>query len=389
MKRIFTNAICICAVAIASISCDNAKYSVITNAVYIDEAAPADKFTQQIETVVLNGVYERALNIRLMNYADQDVTVNLDIDGEFISEYNSRKGSSYEVLPEEYRSFDRTVRIPAGSLSEKLNLRIEPFEAKDGKAYALPIKIASVEGPVEAVSSAGHIMLLFANPVTQKTPVLTNANGSSGAAFTTPFQSLDELTMEFWMKMDNIYGGEAFYGNSSPISTGEFYIRWWAKNYTTGDGPWFQNQMSGAYMDDLSHPWVAGKWYHIAYTFDGNDLTLFINGEEDVSMTLAGKKFSFGSLTFAQNLISGQTASLAQLRLWGKCLGQSTIRENMSREVAPDSNGLLGYWKMDEGEGSEFKDATGNGNDIPIKGTLQWSDPVNFLNPNSSTSSDD
>ena len=60
----------------------------------------------------------------------------------------------------------------------------------------------------------------------------------------------------------------------------------------------------------------------------------------------------------------------------------------MSREVPSNSSGLLGYWKLDKEEDGLFKDSTGNGNDLTIKGTLQWSDPINFLNPNSAASSE-
>ena len=389
MKRIFTLATGILAAALVCLSCGDAKYGVITNAVYIDEAAPADRFTQQVETVTMNGTFEKTMSIRLMNYAEQDVTVTLDVDEEFISDYNKRKNASYEVLPEQYWTMDRTVKIAAGSLSNQFNLRIEPFEATDGKTFALPIRISSVEGPVEALSDARHLMFLFATPLIQRTPIFFSGNAGSGGAFETKIENLDNLTLEFWMRMGNIYGGQAFNSNSSPLYTGNFLFRWWPRN-TQGDGPWFQNEMSYAHLDDLTHPWVAEKWFHIAYTFDGNDMILYINGEKEVSMNLAGHKYSFGNMIFVNNNYTfGQNSSLAQIRLWDKCLSQGSIRDNMSREVPSNSSGLRGYWKLDKEEDGLFKDSTGNGNDLPIKGTLQWSDPINFLNPNSSTGSDE
>lgn len=389
MKRIFTPATGILAAALVCLSCGDAKYGVITNAVYIDEAAPADRVTQQVETVTMNGTFEKTMSIRLMNYAEQDVTVTLDVDEEFISDYNKRKNASYEVLPEQYWTMDRTVKIAAGSLSNQFNLRIEPFEATDGKTFALPIRISSVEGPVEALSDARHLMFLFATPLIQRTPIFFSGNAGSGGAFETKFENLDNLTLEFWMRMGNIYGGEAFYSNSSPMYTGNFLFRWWPRN-TQGDGPWFQNEMGYAHLDDLTHPWVAEKWFHIAYTFDGTDMILYINGEKEVSMALGGYRYSFGNMIFVNNNYTfGQNSSLAQIRLWDKCLSQGSIRDNMSREVPANSSGLLGYWKLDKEEDGLFKDSTVYGNDLPIKGTLQWSDPINFLNPNSSTGSDE
>lgn len=389
MKRIFTLATGILAAALVCLSCGDAQYGVITNAVYIDEAAPADRFTQQVETVTMNGTFEKTMSIRLMNYAEQDVTVTLDVDEEFISDYNKRKNASYEVLPEQYWTLDKTVTIAAGNLSKQFHLKIEPFEAKEGKAYALPIKIASVKGPVEAHSGARHLMFIFSTPLVQRVPIFFSSNVRSGGAFETKFENLDNLTLEFWMRMGNIYGGQAFNSNSSPMFTGNFLFRWWPRN-TQGDGPWFQNEMGYAHLDDLTHPWVAEKWFHIAYTFDGNEMTLYINGEKEVSMALTGYKYSFGNMVFVnEHYTYGQNSSLAQIRLWGKCLSQGSIRDNMSREVPANSSGLLGYWKLDKEEDGLFKDSTSYGNDLPITGTLQWSDPINFLNPNSSTGSDE
>ena len=388
MKRIYAYATGILATALVCLSCDDAKYGIITNAVYINEAAPTDKFTQQVETVTMNGTFEKTMNIRLMNYAEQDVTVTLDVDRDFIDSYNRRKNASYEVLPEQYWTLDRTVKIAAGNLSSQFHLKIEPFDATDGKVFALPIRIASVEGPVEAVSDARHIMFLFATPLVQRTPIFFSANQKTGGSFATKFENLENLTLEFWMRMGNSYGGQAFHSNSSPMSTGNFLFRWWPQN-DQGDGPWFQNEMGYAHLDDLTHPWVAEKWFHIAYTFDGNDMTLFINGEKEVSMTLAGQKYSFGNMNIVNEYYTiGQNSSLAQIRLWNKCLSQGTIRDNMSREVPSNSSGLLGYWKLDKEEDGLFKDSTGNGNDLAIKGTLEWSDPINFLNPNSAASSE-
>lgn len=73
----------------------------------------------------------------------------------------------------------------------------------------------------------------------------------------------------------------------------------------------------------------------------------------------------------------------AQIRLWTKCLTQNAIQEGMSRQVPGDSEGLIGYWACNEGEGNILKDSSPNGNDIVINGEAQWSDKLyNFYHPN-------
>ena len=80
---------------------------------------------------------------------DQDVTVTLDIDQQLIDEYNQQHEASYELLPEEFRSFERTVTIPAGEVSAPvINLTIKPFTTPNNEAYAIPVRITSVAGPI-------------------------------------------------------------------------------------------------------------------------------------------------------------------------------------------------------------------------------------------------
>ncbi|MGN1233551.1 MAG: hypothetical protein ACI4UJ_08935, partial [Candidatus Cryptobacteroides sp.] len=68
------------AALILAASCDNAEYSVIGNAVFISEAAPEDKFNQQVESLTIEGTVTKTLTIRLAEALDTDIEVNLGID---------------------------------------------------------------------------------------------------------------------------------------------------------------------------------------------------------------------------------------------------------------------------------------------------------------------
>lgn len=115
--------------------------------------------------------------------------------------------------------------------------------------------------------------------------------------------------------------------------------------------------MNGFYFDDNTEAWKSRTWYHIAYTYDGSTVQLYIDG---------------------------QNTGLAQIRMWDSCLPQATIQDAMNREVAADSPGLLGYWKCSEGEGNILYDSTSNGNHITLRGTPDWNayGVINFMNPN-------
>ena len=399
MKRIFKYFIIACAATMALASCDNAEYDVIENGVYIAEAALTDRFTQQIENQVVAKQVTKTLTIRLATPVDTDVTVTLSTDQDFIDKYNQDNGTSYQMLPEEYRVLDTKVTIPAGSISATANLIIMPYDTPNGEAYALAVKIAKVDGPVEAVSDGTHILYLLMAPHKQKVALLSSTNaGSSKVQFKNAF-SPATWTYEFWMRPDNYNGhsrqpyywqsgfnDNVFYDNSSPISIGGsvgFYMRWWADG-ALHIGPCFQNQMD-IYFDDNTEAWKPGTWYHIAYTYDGSIIQLYIDGQKNAFKDASGHPtFTFNGITFIQGFVGGQNTAFAQIRMWDSCLPQATIIDAMNRGVPADSEGLFGYWKCDEGEGNVLHDSTPNANHITLRGNADWETlgTVNFMEPN-------
>lgn len=127
-------------------------------------------FSQQIEAQLVDeGDVIKTLTVRLVRAIDQDVTVTLDIDQQLIDEYNQQHEASYELLPEEFRSFERTVTIPAGEVSAPvINLTIKPFTTPNNEAYAIPVRITSVAGPIGLVGNANHILYLLTSLINRK-----------------------------------------------------------------------------------------------------------------------------------------------------------------------------------------------------------------------------
>ncbi len=392
MKRFFRYIIVACAATMALASCDNAEYSIVENGVYISEAALTDRFTQQVENQIVAEEVTKSLTIRLAAPIDEDVTVTLGLDQDFIDTYNQRNGTSYQMLPQESYSLDNQVTIPAGSISAPATLVIKPFSTPNGEAFALAVKIVDVNGPVEAISDATHILYLLQAPHKQKVPVLDSYSAAnSRVTFKNAF-SPATWTFEYWLRMGNDYDYDinygrqyAFYDNSAPISIGECFLRWWATGALL-KGPCYQNQMNGVYFDDNTEAWVTRTWYHIAYTFDGTTIQLYIDGQKNAYKETPGKAFTFGDIVLLQNWGSwyGQNTSLAQIRIWEGCLPQASIQDAMNREVPVDSPGLLGYWKCSEGEGNVLHDSTPNANHLTLRDTPRWDElgEVNFMYPN-------
>ena len=61
------------------------------------------------------------------------------------------------------------------------------------------------------------------------------------------------------------------------------------------------------------------------------------------------------------------------MRIWDHCLTQEEIlAPNHFYFVDPASEGLIAYWKMDDGPGTTLKDSSPNGNDLTLDNETRW-----------------
>lgn len=395
MKMIkFTKYVGLMAALLAVVGCDDAKQSIIKNGLYIQEAATSNTFGQQIESQLVDeSDVLKTLTVRLARPIDEDVTVTLGIDQKLIEDYNEKHNAAYELLPEEFWNFERTVTIPAGEVAAPvINLTIKPFSTPNNEAYAIPVRITSVTGPIELIGNANRILYLLTSPNKQKALVLKSMNST-----VTPFKAempAPQWTFEYWIKFDNTTGrptgpwvGPAnisfrrniFTDNAAPISLNGVLLRYWADG-AKKIAPCLQCQLDGNYFDSEEF-WYPDTWYHIAYTYDGSTIRLYKDGTLN-NMKADVRDFVFKNINLAESFGWRMQVEYAQVRLWKKCLTDNAIQEGMSRQISANSEGLIGYWKCDEGEGNLLKDSSPNGNDITVNGTPNWSQQYNFSHPN-------
>ena len=396
MKMIrFSKYVALVIILTSVFGCDDAEMKAIDNGLYIQEAAPSNKFDQQIITQLVDDEeVVKTLTVRLVRAMDHDVTVTLDIDPQLLEEYNSKNEANYLVLPEEYRNFEKTVTISAGNVSAPVvNLIIKPYSSSNGEAYAIPIRITSVDGPVEMKGNANHLLYLLTSPHRQKAVIIKKGNRTV-KTFSTAIP-MEQWTFEYWVKVDNITGkptgdweglgnknfrARIFVPDSQPLTFSDLTLRYYADGANV-QIPILQFQNSAGHFDTTGF-WWPDTWYHIAYTYDGTTVTVYKDGVKNNSLANS-IDWTFKSLSFAIGSFGyEQQVEFAQIRMWKKCLSENVIKDNMSRQVAGDSDGLIGYWKCDEGTGNELKDSSPNQNHVTLGGTPQWSEQINFSHPN-------
>ncbi|WP_345990980.1 endo-beta-N-acetylglucosaminidase H [Chryseobacterium sp. Chry.R1] len=105
----------------------------------------------------------------------------------------------------------------------------------------------------------------------------------------------------------------------------------------------------------------TNTWYHIAATYDGTAMKIYINGTLDASAAATGNFTANGILYLARNYDNSRTLNgfLDEFRVWKKALTAQEIM-NDKCNIASNSAGLEANWKMDEGSGNGALDATSN-----------------------------
>jgi hypothetical protein len=118
-----------------------------------------------------------------------------------------------------------------------------------------------------------------------------------------------------------------------------------------------------------------GKWHHIAATYDGNSMKLYVDGvlnNENIYDDLASINLSDGTAVIG-NLVGsknhGYAGFLDDVSIWHSALDFNNIKEIIaSGAQSPDLPGPLAYWSFDDGGNTIQMDFLGADFDVPVYG---------------------
>jgi hypothetical protein len=128
-------------------------------------------------------------------------------------------------------------------------------------------------------------------------------------------------------------------------------------------------------------------WHHVAGTYDGHKIKLYIDGDQ-----VASKNFS-GSIdpSIDYDLKVGRIADnntvdkrffdgwIDDVRIWNDALSESDIQAGMNEQISGSSNHLVAYWKFNEGSGTTVDDVGSTTSQGTIVGAL-WDVDVPYTN---------
>ena len=140
-------------------------------------------------------------------------------------------------------------------------------------------------------------------------------------------------------------------------STGRFYFEMAGTTYATNG----QGITSNATVP-------LGGTAHVAATYDGQTIKLFVNGVLDNQVAAAYPSFNYtrpDSVTIgAANFLFGFErrfdGAMDEVRIWNVARTQAQIAATRNLRLCAGAPGLVGYWPF---TGNSLLDASGNGND--------------------------
>ena len=375
MKRITIKSYLLACVVLPMIlaGCEDADYRVIDNAIYLNEASEngSAKVTVDPENVATT-----TLTVRMGQPVAGDVTAVLTIDPSILKEYNEANETSYEVLPEQYFSDDKEIKIQAGDVSAvPSEFKVKPYSNENGELYAIPVSLTEIQGPVSTIGLSSKFIILLDKPLIQSVPFMNTTNAVKPSKEGLWGVTTNEWSLEAWVQMDGFdINNQAIFNSGSKDH--EVYIRF-------GDAmiPYNSLQVKtlGSQVNTVTL-FEKDKWYHLAFVYNSSGLlSIYINGVLDVTLQTKGGPVRFDTM----NMVSSgsyfrNNCQMAQVRLWKTAISQTQIQSNMYFAVKPADPNLIGYWKMDEGKGNAFADCTGHGYDLTAGGTLVWKEHVRF-----------
>ncbi len=350
------------------------------NKIYINSAAKTANILLQG-----NDTDEASFQIAMPKPENRDIKFSVGADISLVGKYNEAYYDKAVLLPEKYYKIsDSEATIPSGSvISSSIVISFMHLSELDRQQkYVLPVSInSSYTGVLKSASTMYYVIrgAALINVVANLTENNCYVDWINESDFTAMRQFTAEALInvsKFDKMLTTIMGIE-----------GKFLIR-------IGDSGIPPNQLQIATSDgnytssDLAIP--TNEWTHIAVTYDADatEINVFINGKNMFRTTSAdvgtvnwgvphsdeadGKPrcFWIGYSYDNNRYLDGE---ISECRIWNRVLTSGDINaENYFYYVDPESEGLIAYWKFNDGGGSVVKDHSKNGNDATASNPLVW-----------------
>jgi uncharacterized protein YxeA len=196
----------------------------------------------------------------------------------------------------------------------------------------------------------------------------------------------DMFTVSAWVKIGASHDSDGIIDLGSDLNK-NFWIHTTPANMgegvVVGVGDGTAHEMAYEFEDD---PNTVGtderdEWHHVAVVYGGGSMILYIDGKfkRSIQADIVNEPalFSIGSRRDQSGFFEGK---LDDIRIYNRLLTQTEIVSTKDITANKFTEGLVGYWKFDEGLGSKVFDISSTGIDGTLNGTTFSDDTPDILN---------
>ena len=338
-------------------------------------------------------------SVSITGPAKEDMKVHIQYDSLALVKYNAANKTSYVNVPRNVVVVnDEYVTIAKGSATSSMTsvTMLDNSFIQEGVIYVIPLSVAYLEngGGTQILEASKSLFIKVGKTMESFSLDIPGTGVYSTYDLGAGKYNLDTWTLEIKAHPYNMKsrgadqlcrlacwnedgGGQVllrFNENGKPwktldiVSVNGRYV-----TGATGEG------------DNAVGAFEPNAWYMISIVWNGNDLSVYINGEKDTPWqnTISGSqafnlnRFEIGMSWGGYGSAQSYTGRMAEMRIWNIARSQSEIASTLC-SVDATSEGLLGYWKMNEGEGHIFHDSVA-GNDMDWDKSQRQKDEANYV----------
>ncbi len=188
----------------------------------------------------------------------------------------------------------------------------------------------------------------------------------------------DKITITMWVRWgDKTKTGVGNWANlftaADSTGSGDNGVWWIQHNQNNNNFEFALHTSSRSYMTTTTSP-NDGVWYHLACTYDGSNMRVYINGTLEATKDKTGNirtfpattRLNMGRWPNASNNNRKFDGDIDEVSLWNKALNITEISDMSTNPesvtgVLYDATGLLGYWNFDDNTADDLTNSGNNG----------------------------
>lgn len=345
------------------------------------EVDPVIKF--QIEE---NVVSTYVLTATATDISSEDIEINFELDPDAVKNYNTIHKTNFFSIPEEALKIESNVSVIKAGTSTSTPIDVKLISTSSlvaGRNYLIPLTIKSVNGNIKVLEASKTVFLKIARSMNFRSVDMTESEGEFNGfyKFADNQASLSNFTYQIKVLCYGFRSGDGFsFHQSIQVVSGWGDDRnGFGLRFGELGNPNNSLQITGSLGGAFAYGFTANQWYTISVTYDGSKLKLYVDGKKAAELS-GSVSLKLGSIGLGQAWAEYRhrqyfNGRIAECRIWNRSLGPAEIVQNLCT-VDPNADGLLAYWKMDEGTGSIFHNSSSAGSKYDIDWSKAYSDPT-------------